>query len=471
MFRSLRFRLPALFLAGAALAGLVSTIISIGLFQDYTEDRLLAELRREATGLTSLYAEQAKRISEAPEGQQPIPLATRRLEQASGSQLYYAGARVFYGQPSGLRTLPQNIVPWQGASDGQIRTFDFTPPGADREYFAVSSPLRLAPDEPYFGTLVVAKPKAELRERWFTLIERLALAGLVGILVAGGLAWYLSRRITKPVEALAEAANQIAEGRYDVEVPRVRSGDEIGHLSASFGEMAVQLREAEELERNFLMTVSHELRTPLTAIRGHVEALREGVAQDEESRRESLGVIAAEASRLERLVGDVLDLAKLDTRRFTLRHEEVDMGRLLERAYSTFAEEARRRGIDYRQEIGARPVIIADGDRVLQIISNLLSNAFRWTPDGGSVELALDQEDGTISVAVEDSGPGIPEDEVDRIFRPFWSRDGGGTGLGLAIARELATAHGGQILLETEPGRGTRFQLVLPAFPLPVKRG
>jgi signal transduction histidine kinase len=468
MFRSLRFRLPALFLAGAALAGVVSTIISIGLFQDYTEDRLLAELQREATGLTSLYAEQARRISEAPEGQQPIPTPTRRLEQASGSQLYYAGARVFYGQPSGLRTLPHDIVPWR---DGQIRRFDFTPPGADREYLAVSSPLRLAQNEPYFGTLVVAKPKAELRERWFTLIERLALAGLVGILVAGALAWYLSRRITKPVEALAEAANQIAEGRYDVEVPRVRSGDEIGHLSASFGDMAMQLREAEELERNFLMTVSHELRTPLTAIRGHVEALREGVAQDEESRRESLGVIAAEAARLERLVGDVLDLAKLDTRRFTLRHEEVDMGRLLERAYSNFAEEARRRGIDYRQVIGARPVIIADGDRVLQIISNLLSNAFRWTPDGGSVELALDQENGTISVAVEDSGPGIPEDEIDRIFRPFWSRDGGGTGLGLAIARELATAHGGQILLETEPGRGTRFELVLPAFPLPVKRG
>jgi signal transduction histidine kinase len=463
MFRSLRFRLPALFLAGAALAGLVSTIISVGLFQDYTQDRLLAELRREAQGLTSLYAEQAKRVSDAPEGQQPIPLATRRLEQSSGSRLYYAGTRVFYGQSSGLRTLPHDIVSWQ---DGQIRTFEFTPPGADREYLAVSSPLRLESRGPYFGTLVVAKPKAELRERWFTLIERLALAGLVGIVVAGALAWYLSRRITKPVEALAEAANEIAEGRYDVEVPRLRSGDEIGHLSASFGEMAVRLQEAEELERNFLMTVSHELRTPLTAIRGHVEALREGVAQDEASRSESLGVIAAEAARLERLVGDVLDLAKLDTRRFTLRHEEVDMGRLLERAYTTFAEEARRRGIDYRQVIGARPVIIADGDRVLQIISNLLSNAFRWTPDGGSVELALDQENGTISVAVEDSGPGIPEDEVDRIFRPFWSRDGGGTGLGLAIARELATAHGGQILLETEPGRGARFQLVLPAAPV-----
>jgi signal transduction histidine kinase len=462
MFRSLRFRLPALFLAGAALAGVVSTVISIGLFQDYTEDRLLAELRREARGLTTLYAEQARRVVEAPEGKEPIPLATRRLEQASGSRLYYAGTRIFYGQRSGLRNLPHNIVPWR---DGQVRTFSFTPPGASREYLAVSSPLRLGPRERYFGALVVAKPRAELRERWMTLIERLALAGLVGIAVAGALAWYLTRRITKPVESLAEAADQVAEGRYDVELPQLPGGDEISHLASRFGEMADRLQEAEELERNFLMTVSHELRTPLTAIRGHVEALREGVAQDEASRRESLEVIAAEAGRLERLVGDVLDLAKLDTRRFSLRSEEVDMARLLERAYTTFSEEARRRGIDYQSEILARPVIVADGDRVLQIISNLLSNAFRWTPDGGRVELALDQANGVVSVAVQDTGPGIAEDERDRIFRPFWSRDGGGTGLGLAIARELAAAHGGSIMLESEPGQGARFELVLPVIP------
>jgi signal transduction histidine kinase len=462
MFRSLRFRLPALFLAGAALAGLISTVISVGLFQDYTEDRLVAELRREARGLTTLYAEQARRVSESAEGRQPLPLVTRRLEQASGSRIYYAGARIFFGQQSGLRHLPHDIVAWR---DGRIRRFEFTPPDAEREYLAVSSPLRLGPREPYFGALIVAKPRAELRERWVTLIERLAIAGLVGIAVAAALAWYLTRRITKPVESLAKAADQVADGRYDIELPRVSTGDEIGHLAARFGQMAERLQEAEELERNFLMTVSHELRTPLTAILGHVEALREGVAQDEAARRESLVVIAAEAARLERLVGDVLDLAKLDTRRFTLRSEEVDMARLLERAYTTFAEEARRRRITYSSEIHARPVIMADGDRVLQIISNLLSNAFRWTPDGGRVDLALDQRDGTISVAVQDSGPGIPEDDRDRIFRPFWSRDGVGTGLGLAIARELAAAHGGHIALESEPGRGTRFELVLPAAP------
>ncbi|HET8653287.1 MAG TPA: HAMP domain-containing sensor histidine kinase [Gaiellaceae bacterium] len=458
MFRSLRFRLPAFFLAGAVLAGLVSTLIALGLFQDYTQDRLLAELRREAQGLTSLYVDQALR-AEARD-RPPTFVAPRRLEQASGSRIYYLGVRIIFRGTSRLRPLRQDIVRWK---DGRVRSFEFTPPDAKRVFVAVSSPLRIGGKGPYFGAIVVAKPKAELRERWQTLIERLALAGIAGILVAGALAWYLSRRITEPVQKLSAAADNIAAGVY--EVPEINAHGEIGQLAERFREMAERLREAEELERNFLMTVSHELRTPLTAIRGHVEALREGVAQDEATRQESLNVIAQEAGRLERLVGDVLDLAKLDTRRFTLLHEEVDMGHLLERAYGAFAEEARRRGIDYRQEISARPVIVADGDRVLQIISNLLSNAFRWTPDGGRVELQLGADNGTVSVAVEDNGPGITPDEQERIFRPFWTGDGTGTGLGLAIARELAVAHGGRIRLESAPGQGTRFELVLPAAP------
>ena len=188
--------------------------------------------------------------------------------------------------------------------------FEFTPPNANREYLAVAHPVRV--DGRVYGALVAAKPKAELRERWTTLIERLTLAGFFGIVVAGALAWYLSRRITEPVQKLSQAADNIAGGLY--EVPEINASGEIGQLAERFREMAARLQEAEELERNFLMTVSHELRTPLTAIRGHVEALREGVVQDEESRQESLDVIAHEAVRLERLVGDVLDLAKLDTR-------------------------------------------------------------------------------------------------------------------------------------------------------------
>src|SRR6266511_2701589 len=463
MFRSLRFRLPALFLSGIALTGVLAAAIAYGLFQDYTQDQAKRELRREAAGLTQLYSEQALK---AQEQDRPPPFfAAKKLERASGNRLFYVGVPPFSGQGSGLQPLPKSAVDWPAIQQGKTVEFHFVPPGETREFLAVAHPFYLEKSGRPFGAIVVATAQTELRDRLVTLYERLALALLAGVLVTAGLAWYLSGRLTRPVRRLAQAADEVAEGRYDTPVPTVSGRDEIADLADSFRQMTERLSEAEELERNFLMTVSHELRTPLTAIRGHVEALREGVVEDPELRTASLDVISAEATRLERLVGDVLDLAKLDTRRFTVRHEEVDMARLLEQAYLAFSEEARRRGIDYRRAVEAKPVIVSDGDRVLQIISNLLSNAFRWTPDGGRIGLELKAVDGTICVAVEDSGPGIPPGEQERIFRPFWSRDGGGTGLGLAIARELAAALGGRIRLETAPEQGSRFTLVLPSRP------
>jgi signal transduction histidine kinase len=172
--------------------------------------------------------------------------------------------------------------------------------------------------------------------------------------------------------------------------------------------------------------------------------------------------VSAESERLERLVQDILDLAKLDARRFTVHHEEVDMESLVERAYAAYSEEARRRGIEYRLDLREGAVITTDGDRVLQIITNLLANAFRWTPDGGRVGLELAAANGTVKVGVEDTGPGISRADQDRIFRAFYTRDDAGTGLGLAIARELSVALGGRIELASEIGFGSRFELCLP---------
>src|SRR6266508_1942418 len=421
MLRSLRFRLPVLFLAGIALTGLVSTAIAFGLFQDYTQDQARSELRREASGLTQLYAEQANKAAE--QNRPPPFFAATKLERASGNRLFYVGLPFFSGQESGLTRLPQSTVDFPALQRGQVLEFDFVPPGETKTFLAVAHPLYLEKQGPPFGALIVATAQTELRDRLETLLERLAIAFLVGILVTAGLAWYLSGRITRPVLALAKAADEVAEGRYDVSVPKPSGRDEIADLADSFRQMATRLAAA-------------------------------------------LGVIAEEAGRLERLVGDVLDLAKLDTRRFTVLREEVDMARLLDRAFAVFGEEAKRRDIEYSQEVAAKPVIVSDGDRVLQIISNLLANAFRWTPDGGRVNLRLRADDGRVRVAVEDNGPGIGVDDRERIFRPFWTADGKGTGLGLAIARELALALGGRIELDTEVGRGSRFELVLPASPV-----
>ena len=455
MFRSLRFRLPVLFLAAIVLAGLVSTAVAVSVSKRYAETtarrQAFRELGNEARGLTELYAQLA--------GERR--LGSKQLELATGDRIFYNGLDLFPGQTTSFTNLPRRFFDYAAVRRGRTIQFEFRPPGAQVDFVAVARPVRLG--GAFFGALIVGKPETRLHQGWLPLVWRLLPAALAGIVVAGLLGWYLSRRITRPVLALSTAADEVAGGRYGVTVPEVPGGGEISHLAERFREMAVQLRQAEELERNFLMTVSHELRTPLTAIRGHVEALLEGVVEDEEARTYSLEIISLEAERLERLVGDVLDLAKLDTRRFTLRSEEVDMERLVDRAYSAFGEEARRRGIEYRRSVTAKPVIETDGDRVLQVISNLLANAFRWTPDGGSVALGLAQVDGTVRVEVRDTGPGIAAADQERIFRPFWSLDGSGTGLGLAVAHELASALGGSIELESKPGEGSRFELVLPA--------
>jgi len=449
---SLRFRLPALFLAGIVLSGLVSAALAFRLFADYTNTQAQNELRREAMGFTNFYEQNAN-----------VDFKRADLERATAVKIFWIpvtnGLDLVPGARVGFPVPPLQPKLLSGVLAGKIKHFEFKPSGSKQAYVAAAEPLYFG--KSFFGQIVVAKPKAELTSQLAKLFERLAIAFGVGIAIAGGLGVYLSRRLTEPVLQLARAADQVARGNYEVELP-ARSRDEVGQLAGRFQEMARRLGEAEQRERNFLMTVSHELRTPLTAIRGHVAALREGVIEDPALAEASLEVISSEAGRLERLVGDVLDLAKLDAHRFTVTREEVDMGRLCDQAYTAFAEEARRRGIDYRTEAGASPVIVSDGDRVLQIITNLLSNAFRWTPDGGRIQLSLDQENGSVSVSVRDTGPGIPANERDRIFRPFFSGDGQGTGLGLAISKELAGALGGNIRLESTDGLGSRFELQLP---------
>ncbi|MBV8080873.1 MAG: HAMP domain-containing histidine kinase [Actinobacteria bacterium] len=461
MFSSLRVRLPLIFLGGILVAALVTTAIAIQLFGSLAHDQTETDLRREADGIAQLYSSainQDFNTSFKNQSRRAPTFAGKSLERATNTRIYWDGpVSPFPGEKSGLRPLNLSRIQW---TSGKTLSFEFTPPSLHATYLAVANPVFLGKRP--IGAIVVAKQKTDVSHSVLALVKRLALAGAFGLVVAGILGWYLSWRVVTPVVKLADAADEVAGGNYAVELS-ARGAGEIGHLSERFGEMTARLAEAEVRERNFLMSVSHELRTPLTAIRGHISALREGVVEDSAQREQSLEIVEAEAQRLERLVGDILDLAKLDAHRFTVMHEEVDMEQLLTRAYETFTEEARRRSIDYRVEVSARPVIVSDGDRVLQIVDNLLSNAFHATPDGGRISLALAQTNGTITVSVEDTGPGIPAEKRDRLFRPFVSEGAGGTGLGLTIAKELSAALGGRIGLESEVGRGSRFELVLPA--------
>src|SRR5262249_10105236 len=337
-----------------------------------------SELRNESAGLVLLYQQKA--------GVGHVSTATLKLQLGGNKTVFWVPAVRRGSLLAGpLHELPSNALPAGALVAGKPPAFGLTVHGTS--YLGVAREVTLGPVNA--GALIVAEPESALRSRWLQLFWELALAFGIGIPVAGILVVYFSRRIAGPLEQLATAADEVAAGHYDVAVPERTWGSEVERLAARFHEMTGRLAESEQLSRNFLMSVSHELRTPLTAIRGHVAALREGVLDDEESRRRSLDVISEEALRLERLVGDVLDLAKLDARRFALLREEVDMTALCERAYAAFAEEARTRGVDYELALGEGAVLITDGDRVLQIVTNLIANALHWTPAGGRVDLGL----------------------------------------------------------------------------------
>src|SRR6185437_14470313 len=279
MFGSLRFRLPALFLAGIVLAGLVAALISIRFFQSYTRARAVDELRSESVGIVQLYAQQA--------GVVEVPY--RRLVKALGGDRVlwvpaFPGATLLVGR---LPEIPKTLVNPRALDPAKATTLELTWGGTS--YLVVARPLYLG--NQLFGALVVAKPTSQLRSRSVTLAERLGIAFGGGVIVAGLLGFYLSRRITEPLRRLSQAADEVAAGHYGVELPPPRGSDEISHLSTRFADMAAKLAESEQLSRNFLMSVSHELRTPLTAIRGHVSALSEGIIDDPVMREQSLDVI------------------------------------------------------------------------------------------------------------------------------------------------------------------------------------
>ena len=387
MIGSLRFRLPALFLLGIVLAGVVAALISLRLFQTYTRSQSVQELQREASGLSQLYADAALRA--ADEGSDAIDFAASKLELATGDRIYYIGASLFPGQDSGLARLAESSVPGRGdGADG---------PRHVRVHAAGKQPL--VPRRRRAGA-ARARERGARRDRRREAAHRAARPvaaarrsgspppSAVGALLAGLLSWWLSRKITGPVLALSSAADEIASGNYAVRVPAGGAGTRSAISRSGSTRWRLELAATEERERQFLMSVSHELRTPLTAIKGHVDAIRDGLFDDPELERASLDVVAGETIRLERLVGDVLDLAKLNAHRFTVHAQEVDIGVLVEQAHASFGEEARRREIDFRlDDDPAAPTIVTDGDRVLQVITNLLANAFRWTPDGGIVSL------------------------------------------------------------------------------------
>ncbi|MGH9226858.1 MAG: sensor histidine kinase [Acidimicrobiales bacterium] len=315
-------------------------------------------------------------------------------------------------------------------------------------------------NEVLFVVLLTRRVEARLPGGpWFVIVAGLTLV------VAAAVAANLGRRLTRPLREAESATKRIAAGDLATRVPiDDRDGEELAGLSRSINTMAASLERSRRLERQFLLSVSHDLRTPLTSIRGFAEALADERAPDP---AHAAGVILSESRRLERLVQDLLELARLDARRFSLDVRATDVGEVVADTAEGFRPAAEQAGVELAVTIGAANgshAAAADPDRLAQVVANLVENALKYARSSISVGTSAGGD-----IWVEDDGPGIGEEDLPHVFEPFYrsaraaSREVG-TGLGLAIVHELVEAMAGDVRAESPPAGGTRVVVSLPRW-------
>ena len=353
------------------------------------------------------------------------------------------------------------------AGAGQGETTD----AVDRRWLYVARALSSG------DVLIVAAPRPTLRALLVygdDLLAPLLQAAVVGLAVSVLLAWLVSRWVTAPLRRLAGAARSVAAGRHEQHVP-LEGPAEVESLAADFNQMVQRVQATQQGQRDFVANVSHELRTPLTSIDGFAQAILDGTAADRDSLMHAAQVIHEESDRLARLVDDLLDLARLDAGQMAFAREPVDLNALVARVVDRLSLWAQEKGVQLENAVAGLPSIAGDGDRLAQVFTNLIDNGVKHTPAGGKVKLRAEAQAAAVLIHIEDSGPGIPAEELSRIFERFYQVDkarrggeGRGTGLGLAISRQIVLAHSGRLTALSAPGQGSRFTVQLPLDPASV---
>jgi len=315
-----------------------------------------------------------------------------------------------------------------------------------------------------FSSEVLSRREAAALAATVRLVARAtALVFAAGLLVSAGLAWTLTRRIV----LIEGALTAIGEGRLGETAPAAGS-DEIGRLARGVNAMSARLKELDELKKTFVASVTHELRSPLGAIQSRVSEMASDAAFGPEQRR-GLEAIRASASRLEHFVTNLLEAAKIERGKLEFTPKPCRLGPLVEDAALFFAARAKESGIALEAKVApGLPELRLDPDLLTQVLSNLISNALKFTPAGGAVTVsARTRDDGkALLCSVADSGVGIPADAMARLFTPFERirnpLKATGTGLGLAISKSIVELHGGSLRAESEPGKGSTFSFSLP---------
>jgi signal transduction histidine kinase len=291
------------------------------------------------------------------------------------------------------------------------------------------------------------------------------IAGALGAGISLVIARWLARGMTQPLRDMAAAARRLEQGDYTARV-HVGTLDEVGQLAAAFNRMIAELEDLERSRRDLVANVSHELKTPITAIRAHLENLADGVEQADPR---TLQVMLSQTERLGRLVDQLLDLSRLESGEVPFQREVVPISPLVARVISEITMGRAISDVRLEPDVPDDVAVEADPERIHQVLFNLVDNAVRFTPPGGEIRIIAREREGRVEIRVADTGVGIAAEHLPRVFERFYrvdpsrSRDDGGTGIGLAIARSIVEAHGGKIVAESDPGRGSMFTFDLPA--------
>lgn len=450
---SLQTRLVILTTFIALLVAVLAGLFAYPLIQSAAQGQAKARL----AGLADITASSLERGMQAGR-QQPLP---RRLAQSLSSE-DITGFLVFdpLGPPPGTSArqvaalLDGNDVSADGEVDGR----------------AVFVEGRALVD----GTgMVLIQPQTAIGGFVGDVLSRFAIALVVGLIIAAVIGAFAARRLAAPLRAAREAANRITAGDRDVTVD-LTGPNEIDEISEALNQLSTTLAVSENRQREFLMSVSHELRTPLTAIKGYGEAMSDGVIEVEDVERVG-ATVAAEARRLERLVNDLLDLARAGAVDFKVDFVETDVNELLEDVYAVWADRCARDDVQFTlNNDGRLPMVQSDPVRLRQIIDNLMENALRISPADTFITCTAHVAESGVVIRVRDSGPGLTTADLSDAFEPgvLFDRYRGvrpvGTGLGLALVGRLAAGLGAHVWAEQELSGGAAFSIRLPLQPRTV---
>lgn len=297
----------------------------------------------------------------------------------------------------------------------------------------------------------------------------LAVAGCIALVFSVVLGLFFANSIGQPIQRISKTATAIKEGDLSARTG-LHGDDELARLGESFDEMADSIERDRDLERQLIGDVAHELRTPLMAIQATVEAIQDGVFPADE---EHMDTISSETRRLGRLVEALLRLNRLENGTTEIKDEPVDMTELVTDLALTHEALIESSGVTFLTEIDPKIFVRGDRDLLMQAVANLLSNAVRYTPEGGIIALRLHRKDGYASVSVSDTGIGISEEDLNKVFSRFWRADtartgvGGGLGIGLSLVREVVDQHRGNVSVDSVLGEGSTFTINIPLTDTP----